>query len=202
VPGARPEVLAAQSTSGRASALCRSRCPPGPSSRARRRSYTELPDIVFIMQAQLSLMNDQFEVLKGAPEYLKQNLVFPYSYGAAFMQKIRAHNEPWSIVDKIYSDLPSSTEQIIHPDKYLGERDHPLAVEVADPTPRLGKEWKIVYSNVLGEFGLSLLLQLHLAEEVAKRRPPAGRRPADTGGRWRRTQCHICRNRMGHSGIS
>jgi hypothetical protein len=133
------------------------------------RSYTELPDIVFIMQAQLSLMNDQFEVLKSAPEYLKQTLVFPYSYGAAFMQKVRAHNEPWSVVDKIYSDLPSSTEQIIHPEKYLGERDNPKPVEVADPATKLGKEWKAVYKNVLGEFGLSLLLQLNLAEEVAKR---------------------------------
>jgi hypothetical protein len=155
------------------------------------RSYTELPDIVFIMQAQLSLMNDQFEVLKSAPEYLKQNLVFPYSYGAAFMQKVRAHNEPWSVVDKIYSDLPSSTEQIIHPDKYLGERDNPLTVEVADPTPQLGKEWKVVYSNVLGEFGLSLLLQLNLAEEVAKR--------AATG--WGGDQLILVEDGGGHSAV-
>jgi len=155
------------------------------------RKYTELPDIVFVMQALLMQPGDQFEVLKSAPEYLKQNLVFPYSYGAAFMQKIRAHNEPWSVVDKIYSDLPSSTEQIIHPDKYLSERDNPMTVEVGDPTPQLGKEWKIAYSNVLGEFGLSLLLQLNLTEEVAK--------AAATG--WGGDQLILVEDGGGHSAV-
>jgi hypothetical protein len=114
------------------------------------------------------LMNNQFEVLKDSPEYVKENLVFPYSYGAAFMQKARAHNEPWSVVDKIYADLPSSTEQIMHPEKYLANRDNPKPVQVEDPTPQLGKAWKITYKNVMGEFGLFLLLKLHLSEESAR----------------------------------
>ncbi len=132
------------------------------------RTFVQLPDLVFIMRAQLSLMNDQFEVLKSAPDYIKESLVFPYSYGTSFLQKVRAHNEPWSVVDKIYSDLPSSTEQIIHPEKYLGRRDNPKPVEGEDPTPQLGKDWKITYRNVLGEFSLYLLLKLDLSEEVAK----------------------------------
>jgi hypothetical protein len=133
------------------------------------RSFTELPDLVFIMQAQLSLMNNQFEVLKNAPDYLKQILVFPYSYGAAFMQKVRGHNEPWSAVDKIYADLPASTEQIIHPDKYLSDRDNPKSIEIEDPAQQLGQDWKLTYKNIMGEFSLYLLLKLHLSEEVAKR---------------------------------
>jgi hypothetical protein len=132
------------------------------------RNYLQLPDLVFIMRTQLSLMNNQFEVLKGSPEYIKEILVFPYSYGAAFMQKARAHNEPWSVVDKIYADLPSSSEQIMHPEKYLGQRDNPKPVEVEDPTPQLGKAWKITCKNVMGEFGLYLLLKLQLSEESAK----------------------------------
>jgi hypothetical protein len=132
------------------------------------RNYLQLPDLVFIMRTQLSLMNNQFEVLKDSPEYIKETLVFPYSYGAAFMQKARAHNEPWSVVDKIYADLPSSSEQIMHPEKYLGQRDNPKPVEVEDPTPQLGKAWKITCKNVMGEFGLYLLLKLQLSEESAK----------------------------------
>jgi hypothetical protein len=155
------------------------------------RSYTELPDIVFIMQAQLSLMNDQFEQFKNAPEYLRQTLVFPYSYGTAFMQKIRAHQEPWSVVDKIYADLPSSTEQIIHPEKYLGERDNPKPVEIQDPSQQLGKEWRIAYRNVLGEFSLYLLLKVNLTEEAAKK--------AAAG--WGGDQLILIEDGAGHSAV-
>ncbi len=132
------------------------------------RNYLQLPDLVFIMRSQLSLMNNQFEVLRSAPEYIKETLVFPYSYGTSFMQKARAHNEPWSAVDKIYSDLPSSSEQIIHPEKYLIQRDNPKPVTVEDPVSRLGQSWKVTYRNVMGEFALYLLLKLNLSEESAK----------------------------------
>jgi hypothetical protein len=132
------------------------------------RNYLQLPDLVFIMRSQLSLMNNQFEVLKSAPDYIKETLVFPYSYGSAFMQKARAHSEPWSVVDKMYSDLPSTTEQIIHPDKYLVQRDNPKPVTIEDPVSRLGQSWKVTYRNVMGEFALYLLLKLNLSEESAK----------------------------------
>ncbi len=132
------------------------------------RKFYQLPDLVFIMRSQLSMMNTQFEVLKSAPDYIKETLVFPYSYGTSFMQKVRAHSEPWSVVDKIYSDLPSSTEQIIHPEKYLVERDNPKSVTAEDPAARLGQSWKVSYRNVMGEFGLFLLLKLNLSEEGAK----------------------------------
>lgn len=132
------------------------------------KTFLQLPDLVLLMRAQLSLVNNQFEVLKNAPDYIKETLVFPYSYGTAFLQKVRAHDAPWSAVDKIYSDLPSSTEQIIHPEKYLGPRDKPKAVEVEDPTSQLGKDWKVTYKDVMGEFSLYLLLRLSLAEETAR----------------------------------
>ncbi len=132
------------------------------------RTFVDLPDMVFVMRSQIMLMNNQFEVLKSAPEFMRETLLFPYGYGAAFMQKVRGNKEPWSAVDKIYADLPASTEQIIHPEKYLGTRDNPRAVHLEDPAPDLGKDWKTVYRNVLGEFSLFLLLKLHLPEEQAR----------------------------------
>ena len=132
------------------------------------KNFLQLPDLAFIMRAQTSLMESQFEVLHSAPEYLKETLVFPYGYGASFLQKVRANDLPWTEVNRIYSDMPASTEQILHPDKYLGERDAPKPVTVSDPTVILGKEWQAAYHNVLGEFSLYLLLKLHLAEEAAR----------------------------------
>jgi hypothetical protein len=132
------------------------------------KSFLDLPNLVAFMRTQMSLMNDQFEVLKKAPAFLKEMLVFPYSYGTAFLQQLRAHGEPWSAVNKLYADLPSSTEQIMHPDKYAGARDNPVTVDMENPTARLGKGWLVESRNVLGEFFLYLLLKSQLPEDVAQ----------------------------------
>jgi len=130
------------------------------------RGFTELPDLLSVMRAQLSSMDSQFEIFDQAPVYLKESLLFPYVYGVVFLQKVRARGT-WAEVDRLYSDLPASSEQIIHPEKYLERRDRPQAVDIKDPSPRLGAGWKSEYRNVLGEFTLYLLLKLHLPDERA-----------------------------------
>lgn len=131
------------------------------------RNFSQLPDIVFVMRSQYSSLESQFDVFRQAPDYIKESLVFPYAYGATFLQKARA-TQPWTAVDKIYADLPASTEQIMHPEKYFGQRDNPVEVEIEDPSSRLGDGWKVTYRNVLGEFTLQRLLRTHLAEERSK----------------------------------
>jgi hypothetical protein len=131
------------------------------------RSFAKVLDLVFVMRSQFTSMETQFEIFHQAPDYLKETLVFPYAYGAAFLQKVRA-SQPWAAVDKIYSDLPASTEQIIHPEKYMGVRDNPKPVELQDPSPRLGNGWRASYSNVLGEFDLFVMLKLIVPEERAR----------------------------------
>jgi hypothetical protein len=131
------------------------------------RNFSQLPDLVTAMRSQFAMMDSQFEVFKSAPVYLKETLLFPYSYGASFLQKVRA-TQPWSAVDRIYSDLPQSTEQIMHPDKYLGTRDEPQTLSPADPAGDLGGPWKTTYHNVLGEFTVYLLLRSQLQEDQAR----------------------------------
>jgi hypothetical protein len=133
------------------------------------RDFASLPDLVFVMRSQFGTMDSQFPVFSSAPVYLKETLFFPYGYGAAFLQKVWSKHPSWDAVNKIYSDLPASTEQVMHPDKYLGTRDNPKTVEFEDPAVQLGKGWKTSYRNVFGEFGLDLLLKLQVSEEQSKR---------------------------------
>ncbi len=133
------------------------------------KTFLELPDLVFVMRSQLTLMESQFAVFREAPVFLKETLLFPYGYGAAFLQKARANGQPWSAVDKIYSDLPESTEQIMHPDKYFVSRDKPKLFKTEELIGSLGDRWHEGYSAVLGEFSMFLLLRLHLPEEKAKK---------------------------------
>ncbi len=134
-----------------------------------QRSFGQLPDLAFVMRTQMSTMQSQFAVFKEAPLYLQENLLFPYGYGASFLQKAWAKEPSWKSVNKIYAELPASTEQILHPEKYLTDRDNPKPVQTENPAAKLAGNWEISYQNVLGEFSLGLLLSLHLSEEHARR---------------------------------
>jgi len=133
------------------------------------RHFTDLPDLAFVMQMQLDAMQAQYAVFREAPVFIQQNFLFPYGYGASFLQKTWKNEPGWQFINKIYADLPSSTEQILHPEKYFGVRDDPKPVKPIDPTAGLGDDWSIAYRNVLGEFSLGLMLNLHLTEEHAKK---------------------------------
>lgn len=136
-----------------------------------KRDFSQLPDLAFIMRTQMSSMQTQYAVFRAAPAYIQEMVLFPYGYGAAFLQKIWQQNPSWEAINRIYSDLPSSTEQIIHPEKYYSAelRDEPVQVDAEVLAAKLGAGWKAVYRNVLGEFGVNLLLSLHVSEERARR---------------------------------
>jgi hypothetical protein len=134
-----------------------------------KRHFAEVPNLAFAMQMQMEAAQAQYKVLKTVPRFLKETLIFPYGYGAAFLQQAWKKNPSWDTVNKIYSDLPLSTEQILHPEKYFGTRDNPKPVDAQAYAAQLGGNWKIAYKNVLGEFSLGLLIGLHLNEERAKR---------------------------------
>ncbi len=130
------------------------------------RSSLDIPDIVAANRSQAAMMDAQFRVFASAPYYLRETLLFPYTYGANFLLAIiREHS--WSKVNEIYSDLPASTEQILHPDKYLTERDLPTRIDSSELQSKLDGTWATVFENVLGEFNLYLLLQEFLDEGTA-----------------------------------
>ena len=130
------------------------------------RNFTQLPNLVETMRGQLPAMEAEFPVFNQSPPFLKEMLLFPYSQGAGFLQAVRAR-ESWAGVNRIYSDLPASSEQILHPDKYLRQRDRPQLVAINDPARLLGPGWASHYRNVLGEFTIYLILKLHLSEDEA-----------------------------------
>ena len=60
---------------------------------------------------------------------LTESLSAPYTDGFAFVQE-RRHLGGWAAVDAAFRDLPVSTEQILHPEKYDA---HELPIPVAVP---------------------------------------------------------------------
>ena len=155
------------------------------------RHFSELPDLAFIMETQMDVDMSASSVLAATPQFLKDTLIFPYGYGAAFIQEIWKQTPSWTAVNKVYSDLPASSEQIMHPEKYYGTRDNPKPVDAATKAAALGPEWKVSHKSIFGEFMLGQLLELHLDRNQAKR--------AATG--WGGDEVLLLENSAGHSAI-
>ena len=67
----------------------------------------------------------------------------------------------WKAVDDAYANLPQSTEQIIHPEKYFAH-EAPAPVVMRDLSPALGKDWKQIDADVNGEWGYYQVLAEYL----------------------------------------
>lgn len=107
-----------------------------------------------------------YPVLAGAPKVLKENLQFPYLYGAGFVGAV-LKSRSWKGLDKTYVTLPASTEQIMHPERFLN-RDDPVKIEIPDLASALGPDWKKTDSDVNGEFGYLVALAEFLPKRAAK----------------------------------
>ena len=134
-----------------------------------KRHFSELPDLAFIMETQMDAEISKSSVLSATPRFLRDTMIFPYGYGAAFLQEAWRRNPSWESINKIYSDPPMSTEQIMHPEKYFGTRDNPKSIDAEAKTAKLGGEWKIPYKSIFGEFMLGQMLELHMSKDRAKR---------------------------------
>jgi hypothetical protein len=112
-------------------------------------------------------MMDQSK-LYAAPEAIRQSLIFPYIQGAAFFQTLagRTRQRPGGVGsawmtdgawrNAILADPPASTEQILHPEKYL-TNERPMPIPPL-PLPSPGGALPHALHDVAGEFGIQLLL--------------------------------------------
>jgi hypothetical protein len=103
----------------------------------------------------------------AAPAAIRQSMLFPYQEGLLFV-RILFQQGGWAAVNRAYRDPPTSTEQLLHPEKYLGRRDRPQAVAVPDLSGRLGGGWRPATELGFGEFDTRLLLQGELAVTAAE----------------------------------
>lgn len=95
----------------------------------------------------------------SVPGIFEETLHFPYNQGAAFVQTLYTRGG-FETIDKAFADPPKSTEQIMHPEKYLSaQRDDPLPVGVPPLTATLGAGWTYRMTENIGEFELGILLK-------------------------------------------
>jgi hypothetical protein len=125
--------------------------------------FVGLADILDIDFAEIEgLMTE----LEDFPEALQEELSFPYEAGVDFVTALFDEGG-WAAVNDAFDAPPTTTEQILHPEKYLtGEAAR--EVDLPDLAPELGEDWQLEASNTLGEFILSNYLDTQLTRFDAR----------------------------------
>jgi hypothetical protein len=126
------------------------------------RSLQDLPDIDPSM---LVGDMDSTPMLKKAPPFLRDALIFPYLDGLNFSAAI-VRPKGWDALSGVFAKPPVSTQQIMHPETYFSFRVPPKA-DLPSLDKDLGADWVRLEDNLMGEFGWKEVLKQFLNEERA-----------------------------------
>jgi flagellar basal body-associated protein FliL len=110
-------------------------------------------------QLDIFLFDPPTEIISSAdfpPPYVVREQEFRYGDGLLFVEKLHQLGT-WALVDLAYQNLPLSTEQILHPQKYL-DGETPIPVAPAALEAVLGDGWRLLETDVLGELMTGMIL--------------------------------------------
>ncbi len=97
-------------------------------------------------------------VLQRTPPFLRDLLLYPYTAGLSFVQETQLR-AGWTGVDDLYRRMPTSTEQILHPQKYAAN-EAPIPVALPeDLAGRLGSGWSVPLEDTFGELQIGFWLR-------------------------------------------
>ena len=115
--------------------------------------FLETMDPSSAAEAVLESLSYDTSVLDSSPLWIQRDLAFPYEHGLVFTGFL-VQEGGLKAVDETYLDLPVSTEQILHPEKYLrSEGPSDLSTLSVDL-----EGWELFDEATFGEWGIRLLL--------------------------------------------
>lgn len=102
--------------------------------------------------------------LENVPPMVVRQMLWPYTIGNRLVFEARKRDQgKWDTVNKMFEDLPASSEQVLHPEKYLDTpRDNPVVISLpseAQLKALMGEKWHELSRDVMGEFRLWLYLE-------------------------------------------
>jgi hypothetical protein len=118
-------------------------------------------------------------VFDSAPDFISLDFTFPYEKGLAFVETLHEKGG-WGTVDRAYNDLPLSTEQILHPERYPNDR--PIQVDLPVIDEVLGDHWIEIDHGTMGEWYTYLILAKGLNESARIGEGEAARAAEGWGG--------------------
>jgi len=131
------------------------------------RTALDLPDE--LIAAQFARAAEPSAGSDAAPALLRRSVLAPYVDGLAFVQALRRRGG-FAEVDRVWKNPPTTTEQVLHLDKY---DSHEPARDVPLPRPPVHQtgqaDFEIVFHDVCGEQSVRLLLEEWMTTAAAAR---------------------------------
>ena len=110
-------------------------------------------------------------ILDELPPIIVSSFTFPYDTGFNFVMELYNGGDltltaagDFANLEALWNNLPQTSEQIIHPDRYLAG-DDPIPVSLPPLTDTLGAGWQQLDEEVFGEFTLREYLKQQLTDE-------------------------------------
>jgi hypothetical protein len=98
------------------------------------------------------------------PRVLVRTGDFPWRRGAVFALGLHARGG-FAAIDRAYAKPPSTTEQVLHPEKYAAG-EAAAAIDLSKAATFLkASGWAEAYATTLGELGTALVLESHFPRE-------------------------------------
>lgn len=98
---------------------------------------------------------EKANVPKNLPDYFVEQLFFPYVEGTAYVRRAVARGG-WKEVDRLWTDPPVSTSEILHDER----RPSPVTDLLPSDVNRLGPPRShLLYADTIGEWSLRFLLR-------------------------------------------
>ncbi|MGB7023482.1 MAG: hypothetical protein WBD73_06760 [Candidatus Acidiferrales bacterium] len=121
-------------------------------------SVRDVPDIAPFIESGVASEMDKDPNLAKAPQFIRDELLFPYLEGAEFTQQVLKATSGWPDFKKVFENPPVSTQQILHPTLYLQDVK-PITIALPDLKSAIPHGWNKLDENVVGEFALGEVLK-------------------------------------------
>ena len=102
--------------------------------------------------------------MEGKPRAMTYPFIFQYTEGARFVAEAY-HRNKWDGVNALFKEVPTSTQQIMHPELYF---DHPtpaLTVKL-EGYEKVLHDWKKADEDTVGELMLKIMLERTMGEDT------------------------------------
>lgn len=122
----------------------------------------EVSDAVLdLMTHTMEVSPEQYPVFSKEPPYIREMLVFPYADGLVFQNAVFQKLGKDAFAE-VFRHPPESTQQIIHPDRYLAHFEPQLPDPPAVPDAH---QFRKLAEGTLGELDYRILLTQYVSKE-------------------------------------
>jgi hypothetical protein len=122
----------------------------------------EVPRQLLDELAEVGATGDDYPVLERTPLYIRESLTFPYSEGMRFQDSLYRKLGS-SAFDRLFSDPPLSTQEILHPEGYAD------SLRPTHPELPKQKNMRLLADGDVGAFDDSAILRQFTGDEEGRR---------------------------------